>query len=93
VGRPPVGVIASKGKVIVASSDRYEGGGGQFLSVLNAADLSTRPLGIPAGHFPRELAITAGGDALLVTNFGSDDIEFIDLARLGEIENNPDTVR
>lgn len=82
VGNSPVGVVTVKDKVIVTNSNRFADGNSQSLSALNAADLSARPVTIPAGGFPRELAITPDGNTLLVTNFTSADLELIDLRRL-----------
>jgi DNA-binding beta-propeller fold protein YncE len=84
VGSAPVGVIAIKDKVIVTNSNRFAGGDNQTLSVLNATDLSSRPSSIPAGGFPRELAVTPDGNTLLVTNFTSGDLELVDLRRLDQ---------
>ena len=84
VGSAPVGVIAIKSKVIVTNSNRFAGGDNQTLSVLNAADLSSRPSSIPAGGFPRELAVTPDGNTMLVTNFMSGDLELVDLRRLDQ---------
>jgi DNA-binding beta-propeller fold protein YncE len=37
---------------------------------------------IPAGSFPRELAVTADGHVLVLTNFASRTVELVDLTRL-----------
>lgn len=82
VGVAPVGVAAGKGKVFVTNSDRFGGSSTQSVSVLNEADLSQPQANIPAGGFPRELKLTADGKTLLVTNFATQTLELVDLARL-----------
>jgi YVTN family beta-propeller protein len=90
VGTAPVGVALFEGgaKVIVANSNRFFGGPNnqQQLSVIDAAktsDGARAVLGtILAGSFPRELNVTEDGGTLLVTNFNSDTLELVDLARL-----------
>jgi DNA-binding beta-propeller fold protein YncE len=86
----PVGVavIDSGTRVVVTSSNRFAGNGGdhQPLTVVDAAKLrsggSASVLGtLPAGGFPRELRVTADGRTLFVTNFTSKTLEMIDLAR------------
>ncbi len=51
------------------------------LSVVSvAAALSGRPAAtglIPAGQFPREMALAPGGQTLLVSNFASDQLEAV----------------
>ena len=37
---------------------------------------------VPAARFPRELAIAPGGEAALVTNFGSGQLQVVALGRL-----------
>ena len=86
VGNSPVGVIVVADKVIVTNSARFGGGGNQTLSVLNAADLGAPPARIPAGGFPRELALSPDGGVLLVTNFDTRDLEMIDLHHLDQVE-------
>ncbi|PYM08097.1 MAG: hypothetical protein DMD82_03795 [Candidatus Rokuibacteriota bacterium] len=38
---------------------------------------------IPAGGFPRELRVTEDGRTLVVSNFNSNTVEFVDIGRLG----------
>ena len=85
VGSSPVGIAANEAQVFVANSDRFGGGRHQTISVLDALRLGAAAASIPAGGFPRELRITQDGKSLLVTNFESDSVELIDLARLGEL--------
>lgn len=86
-GTSPVGVAVVGGgkRVIVTSSNRF-GGAGQrgSLTVIdprkNGADAVVGS--IEAGTFPRELSVTQDGRTLVLTNFGSQTIQLIDLARL-----------
>ena len=90
VGRSPVGVEVVDGgrKVVVANSNRFAAGGNekQNLTVIDTVKIASGPaavLGvIPAGGFPRELRVTADGQTLLVTNFASNKLELVDLARV-----------
>jgi 6-phosphogluconolactonase (cycloisomerase 2 family) len=89
VGTAPVGiaVIDSGKKLIVTSSNRFAGPSDpQFLAVIAAdrvAAGANAVLGsITAGAFPRELRVTADGKTLLLTNFGSQSLQVIDIARL-----------
>jgi len=89
VGIAPVGVavIDSGARVVVTSSNRFRGGTAdrQPLTVVDAAKLRTGARAVigtmPAGAFPRELRETADGHTLFVTNFASQALEMIDLAR------------
>jgi len=90
VGTSPVGVVvADKGrKIFVTSSNRFAGGvdDRQFVAVIDAARVKAGAIvvlgTIPAGAFPRELRLTADQRTLLVTNFTSNTLELVDLARL-----------
>ncbi len=82
VDRGPVGLalIADGRQVIVA--DRAHS---RLTVVSVAAALAHRPavLGtIPAGSQPREMALEPNGDTLLVGDFGSDQLEAVDVANL-----------
>ncbi len=85
VGSAPVGVTTADGGrlVVVADSNRFAGAGGeaQWLSVVDAgAALAGRPalLGqVPAGAFPRDLAVSPDGSTVFVSNFESRDIEAV----------------
>lgn len=86
VGKAPVGVIMVDhgSRVIVADSNRFAVRGAVAdLDVVNvAAALSGKPavIGhIPAGLFPREMALVPGGRTLLVTNFLSGQLEAVGL--------------
>jgi DNA-binding beta-propeller fold protein YncE len=91
VGASPVGVLATGDgtKIIVTNSDRFSSSGrseNQTLCVVDAAKVSAGAdavLGtVEVGGFPRELRLTADGKTLLVTNFGTNSLSLIDLARL-----------
>jgi DNA-binding beta-propeller fold protein YncE len=82
VGNAPVGVAAIEQglKIVVANSNRFsDNGKNQNLSVIDA---NNKLMGvIPAQLFPRELRLTPDDRTLLVTNFTSKTLEFVDLAQ------------
>jgi len=88
VGTSPVGValVAGDKRLVVTNSARFASNRGenQSLSVIDTDKVASGAAAvigsIPAGAFPRELAVTADGKTLLVTNFGSNSIMLIDLA-------------
>jgi DNA-binding beta-propeller fold protein YncE len=71
---------------VVADSNSFGGTGPQWLSVVNVRDaLAGKPAlvgQIPAGGFPRHLALSPDGGTLYVTNFDSGQLETIDVADL-----------
>jgi DNA-binding beta-propeller fold protein YncE len=78
VGELPVGVALADGgrRLVIADSDRFDiPGGHASLAVVNVpAALSGRAAlagYLSSGRFPRELALEPGGRKLLVTNYGS----------------------
>jgi DNA-binding beta-propeller fold protein YncE len=84
VGEAPVGLrlVRNGTLIVVADSNRFVVRGATAdLSVVNvAAALAARPavLGsIPAGLFPREMALVPGGRQLLVTNYASGQLEAV----------------
>jgi DNA-binding beta-propeller fold protein YncE len=89
VGPAPVGVAVGRAGgrdvVVVANSNRFATAGAESLSVIDAASIATGAgavIGhIPAGSFPRELRLIDGGRTLVVTNYLSDTVEFVDLER------------
>lgn len=86
VGTAPVGVAATPdGRWVIATdSNRFGGGGGQLDLIPAAAFGAARALPrrtLAAGQFPRELRFRPDGAVLAVTNFGSEAVEFINLAR------------
>jgi DNA-binding beta-propeller fold protein YncE len=74
-----------RGLIAVASSNRRNVLGA--ITIVNArAALNGSPsliAEIPAGLFPRELAIEPDGTTLLATNFASGELEAVDLQHLG----------
>ncbi len=89
VGDAPVPVmVVDKGrKVVVGNSNRFAGRGEpQSLIVLDAAkiqDGKTAVMGtIPAGAFPREMAVSSDRRTLFLTNFGSNSLQVMDIAQL-----------
>ena len=91
VGRSPVGlaVIDRGRKAIVANSSRFGGSGGRDLTVVSMSGIREGEAKlegtIPAGAFPRELHMTPDGRTLILTNFGSEQLELIDLDRLRRV--------
>ena len=82
-GKSPVGVTVAGQNVMTADSNRFAQAGrkGEWLSVIDP--VTSKVIGnVPAGLFPRELYVTADGMTLLVTNFSSNSLELVDLARL-----------
>ena len=84
VGEAPVGLMLVRdgSRVVVADSNRFNAtGANSDLSVVNvAAALAGRPAvtgRIPAGQFPREMALVPGGQRLLVSNFASGQVEAV----------------
>ena len=84
-------------RVVVADSNRFQRpgadsnrfqrpGASASLAVVNvAAALAGRPAlagYLPAGSFPRQMALEPGGHTLLVTNFGSQQHETVNVANL-----------
>ena len=89
VGTAPVGLALVDGgrRIVVADSNRFHAPhGSSSLAVVSVpAALAGRPalLGLlPAGGFPREMALEPGGRTLLVTCFASGQVEAVDVDRL-----------
>ncbi len=89
VGEAPVGLaLVDNGQlIVVADSNRFNARGRHSaLTVLStAAILAHRPaiLGtLRAGLFPREMALEPNGQALLVNNFDSGNVEVVSLPKL-----------
>jgi DNA-binding beta-propeller fold protein YncE len=83
----PVAVIDGGRKVVAGNSNRFAGGNTpQTLTVLDAGrmqDGAAATLGsIPAGAFPREMAVSSDGRTLFLTNFGSQSLQVIDIGNL-----------
>lgn len=86
VGEEPVGLaLFDHGhRALVADSNRSGRGRGE-LSILDTAHASGHhpaPGALPAGRFPREIAIEPDGHTARVTNFGSGQLEIVDLGQL-----------
>jgi DNA-binding beta-propeller fold protein YncE len=84
VGEAPVGLmlVRDDSLVVVADSNRFNApGASSDLSVVDvAAALAGRPAvvgRIPAGQFPREMALVPGGQRLLVSNYLSEQLEAV----------------
>jgi len=89
VGTAPVGLALVGGgrRIVVADSNRFHAAhASSSLAVISVpAALAGRPalLGLlPAGGFPREMALAPGGKTLLVTCFTSGQVEAVDVASL-----------
>lgn len=89
VGTAPVGiaVVDSGRRLIVTSSNRFaRPTDPQFLTVVAADKVDSGALAVvgsvAAGAFPRELHVTADGQTLFLTNYGSRTVEMFDLRRL-----------
>jgi DNA-binding beta-propeller fold protein YncE len=97
VGTAPVGLeVAADGQqVIVANSSRFGGGGGQSLTVIDTSNIDQGRASVigtlAVGKFPRELHATPDGEALILTDYESDEIELIPLARLPAGKARTDT--
>jgi DNA-binding beta-propeller fold protein YncE len=89
VGEAPVGLalVDDGTRIVVADSNRSDApGAASSLAVVNvAAALAGRAAlagYLPAGEFPREMALEPGGRTLLAGNFGSQQLEAVDVAGL-----------
>ncbi len=89
VGEAPVGLalVRNGTRMVVADSNRFRAKGATAsLAVIDVPDaLAGRPalLGyLPAGQFPRELALAFGGHTLLVTDHSSNQLESVNVAGL-----------
>jgi len=89
VGEAPVGLALVDGgqRVVVADSNRFgQPGARSSLAVVNVpAALAHRPAlagYLPAGGFPRQMALEPGGRVLLVTDFASQQLETVNVTNL-----------
>lgn len=90
VGTAPVGVavVNDGATVLVTNSNRFASGADdrQSVTVIDAGTVRRGAAAVvgsvPAGAFPREMRLLPGGRALVLTNFNSNSIQIIDLARL-----------
>ncbi len=106
VGDAPVPVMTvDKGRRLLAgSSNRFAGRGEpQSLTVLDTAKISQGLAAVqgivPAGAFPREMAVSSDRHTLFLTNFGSNSLQVLDIDHLPvdpklppEIAKNADSV-
>lgn len=89
VGEAPVGLVPVRDgtQIVVADSNRFaaRGADGELTVVNASAALAGAPAvtgNIPAGQFPREMTVEPGGAVLLVTNFGSDQVQAVSVPSL-----------
>jgi DNA-binding beta-propeller fold protein YncE len=89
VGEAPVGLmlVRNGSLVVVADSNRFAAAGAN--SDLSVVDVSAALAGkpavagvIPAGQFPREMALEPDGQRLLVTNYQSGQLEAVSIPSL-----------
>lgn len=90
VGTAPVGIAVTPDgrRVLVTNSNRFafDANDRQSVSVIDAARVgegAAAKVGeIPAGAFPRELRLHPDGRTVVLTNFASQTVQLVDLARL-----------
>jgi DNA-binding beta-propeller fold protein YncE len=87
VGTAPVGLAFVKNgtEIVVADSNRFHAAGGAAnLAVVDVHDALARRQAlvetVPSGAFPRQMVLD--GTTLLVTNYDSQQVEAVDVARL-----------
>ncbi len=79
VGPSPVGIAVDGGRLFVTLSNRFDqGAGNSSVAIVDSATLTVTGR-IPAGVFPREVAVTPDRHWLFISNFGSNDLEQVDL--------------
>jgi DNA-binding beta-propeller fold protein YncE len=89
VGAEPVGLaVAGRDRwVVVADSNRSSTAAAADLAIIDAQAALAHQAAlrgyVPAGRFPRDMAVLPGRDALVVTNYGSGQVEVVDLSGLG----------
>jgi DNA-binding beta-propeller fold protein YncE len=87
VGEAPVGValVDHDKAVVIADSDRFSApGAGASLAVVTEDQGGNLSLAgyVKSGSFPRDVAVAPNGSALLVSNFGSGQVEEVAVATL-----------
>lgn len=87
VGEEPVGLalVDRDRDLVVADSNRFDVEGGRStLSVvlLSPSGAMTLRAYLPAGAFPRDMALTPNGRLLLVCNYDSNQLEIVPIGRL-----------
>ena len=83
----PIAVVDSGKRILVGNSNRFAGKtDNQDVLVIDATKVSSGKAAIvgkiPAGGFPREFSASPDGQTLFLSNFGTDTLEIIDVARL-----------
>ena len=87
VGEAPVGLalVNHNRALVVADSNRFGSSG----APANLAVIAIGPNGVltlrgyvPAGVFPRDMAVSPDGKTLVVSNFGSGQVETVDVRQL-----------
>ncbi len=83
----PVMTVDNGRRLVVGNSNRFGGRGDpQSLTVLDTAKISQGLAAvqgiIPAGSFPREMAVSSDARTLFLANYGSDSLQVIDIAHL-----------
>lgn len=86
VGEAPVGLaLANHAKtVVIADSNRFNANGATSnLAVVTAGKKSLQLLGyVAAGDFPRDMAVSPDGTTVVVGDYGSGDLEEVDVGTL-----------
>jgi DNA-binding beta-propeller fold protein YncE len=86
VGEAPVGLaLANHDRtVVIADSNRFDANGASSnLAVVAAAKASLRLVGyVPAGDFPRDMAISPNGTTIVLSDYGSGQVEEVDVGTL-----------
>ncbi len=79
VGPSPVGITGDGDHLFVALSNRFKQGQGESSVVIVDPQTLAVTGSIPAGVFPREVTVTPDHRWLFISNFGSNDLEQVDL--------------
>ena len=86
VGEAPVGLALARhdSEIIVADSNRFgTAGASASLAVVDARGGALHLVGyLPTGLFPRDMATTPSGNEVLVSDFGSGQLETVQAAKL-----------
>jgi DNA-binding beta-propeller fold protein YncE len=86
VGEAPVGLalVNHHKTVVIADSNRFNANGATSnLAVVAAAGRSLRLVGyVVAGDFPRDMAVSPDGTTVVISDYGSGDLEEVDVGTL-----------
>ena len=86
VGEAPVGLaLANQNKtLVIADSNRFNANGATSnLAVVAAEEKSLQLVGfVAAGDFPRDMAVSPNGRTVVVSDYGSGDVEAVDVETL-----------